>query len=288
MKSLQSYRLLLLILFILAGRFAMAQDDATTKFIDSLKNQPRFQDTAATQAAVVDTAAALEGETDTTAAYDEETAMPVDTTINSVLKKINPDSIALIKKDRGFYYQSWLDSLLRAEDARLKLRKEPVNPPDLSFLDTFFTIFKIVLWLLAVAIVVFVVYKLFLGKGALFLKSRKNIDAVIDLEEEQVTADRYEGLIKKAEGEKNYRLAVRYLHLQALHHLSEKGHLRMGTEKTNYQYTAELRKARPAIARSFADLTYKYEYIWYGEYMVTETMYMAVREAFAQFNNEIK
>ena len=143
MKSLQSYRLLLLILFIFAGRFAMAQDDATTKFIDSLKNPPRIQDTSATQAAVVDTAAGLEEETDTTAAYDEETAMPVDTTINSVLKKINADSIALIKKDRGFYYQSWLDSLLRAEDAKLKLRKAPVNPPDLSFLDTFFTIFKI-------------------------------------------------------------------------------------------------------------------------------------------------
>jgi hypothetical protein len=266
----------------------MAQDEATTKFIDSLKNPPRFQDTAAMPAAVVDTAAGVGEQTDTTAAYDEETAMPVDTAINSVLRKINPDSIALIKKDRGFYYQSWLDSLLRAEDAKPKLRKEPVNPPDLSFLDTFFTIFKIVLWIIAVAVVVFVLYKLFLGKSALFLKGRKNIDAVIDLEQEQVPADRYEGLIKKAEGEKNYRLAVRYLHLQALTHLAEKGYIRIGTEKTNYQYTAELRNARPAIAGPFADLTYKYEYIWYGEYMVTDAMYTAVREGFAQFNIEMK
>ena len=80
---------------------------------------------------------------------------------------------------------------------------------------------------------------------------------------------------------------MRYLHLQALYLLSEKGHIRLGTEKTNYQYAAELRKARPVIARPFADLTYKYEYIWYGEYMVTDAMYTSVRGSFSEFNNEI-
>ncbi len=285
MKSLLSYQSLLLILFVFAGNIAMAQDDATTRFIDSLRTPPRYTDTAV--AAVVDSAVSEASSTDTSG-YDEAAEWPVDTTITSVLKNIRTDSLAMIKKDKGFYYQSWLDSLLRAEDAKLKLRKEPVAPPDLSFLDTLFTIFKIVLWVLAVAVVVFVVYKLFLGKSALFLKSRKNIEAAIHIEEEVISPDKYEGLIKKAEADKNFRLAVRWLYLQSLYQLAEKGYVRLGTEKTNYQYAAELRTAKPVFARPFADLTYKYEYIWYGEYRVTDAMYYSLRNSFAEFDNQIK
>ena len=287
MKSLLSYQALLLILFVFASNIAMAQDDATSRFIDSLRTPPRagYADTAV--AAVVDSAVSETSGTDTSG-YDEAAEWPVDTAITSVLKNFRTDSLALIKKDKGFYYQSWLDSLLRAEDAKLKLRKAPVAPPDLSFLDTLFTIFKIVLWVLAVAVVVFVVYKLFLGKSALFLKSRKNIEAEIQMEEEVLSADKYEGLIKKAAADKNFRLAVRYLYLQSLYQLAEKGYVRLGSEKTNYQYAAELRAAKPDFTKPFADLTYKYEYIWYGEYSVTDAMYDSLRNSFAEFNNKIK
>lgn len=262
----------------------MAQDDATSRFIDSLKTPPKYTDTTAE--AVVDSAVSDTAVSDTSA-YDEAGEWPVDTAITSVLKNIRTDSLALLKKDKGFYYQSWLDSLLRAEDAKKKLKNEPVKPPDLSFLDTLFTIFKIVLVVLALAVVIFIVYKLFLGKSALFVRSRKNIDTAIDIEEETISADKYDGLIKNAEGTKNFRLAVRYLYLQSLHQLAQKGYIQPGTEKTNYQYAGELRMAKPVLARPFADLTYKYEYIWYGEYMITEDMYYSLRSLFAAFNNQI-
>ncbi|MEO5683802.1 MAG: DUF4129 domain-containing protein [Chitinophagaceae bacterium] len=281
MKLFLSYRYLLLFLLISAGHAAAAQDDATSKFLDSLKMPaPFLHDTMS--APVTDSAV-----TDQEASYEDDKAdIPVDTAIISSVKRISTDSLARIKKDRGFYYQDWLDSLLRADDARVKLRKDPVKPLDLSFLDTFFAIFKVILWVLAAAVLFFVVYKLFLGKSALFLQSRKNIETVIDIEEEEAAAGRYERLIKKAEAEKNYRLAVRYLYLQALNNLSQNGYIRMGSEKTNYQYAGELRKSKPSAGRAFADLTNKYEYVWYGEYIITAPMYDALRAGFTEFNNE--
>ena len=261
----------------------MAQDAATSRFIDSLRKPPSYTDTAV--AAEADSVVSVE--TDTDSSYSEAAELPVDTAITSVLRNFRTDSIALLKKDRGFYYQSWLDSLLRAEDAKLSLKKEPEAPPDLSFLNTVFSIFKVVLWVLAIAVVVFVVYKLFLGKSALFFTRRKNIEAEIQAAEAPPSADKYGELIRNAEAAGNYRMAVRYLYLQLLVLLAEKGYVVMGTEKTNYQYAAELRNARPGLDRPFAGLTYKYECIWYGEYMITHAMYQSLQQSFTAFKKEI-
>ncbi|MEP6746094.1 MAG: hypothetical protein ABJB86_00125 [Bacteroidota bacterium] len=277
MKLFLSYRALLLTLFILAGTIAVAQDSATDKFLDSLKKPaPLLQDKVALPAETKDSTTDDEA-TDTAA---EE--MPVDTNIVSRLRPISADSFELIKKDKGFYYQKWLDSLLRAETKVTKKPRAPVLP-DLS---GFFTVFQIVLWVLATAVLLFVLYKLFVGKNSLFVNNRKNIDAAINIEEEP-SANQYESLIKKAEAEKNYRLAVRYLYLQSLYHLSEKNYIIRGTEKTNYQYINELKKRPAAFAHLFSSLTFKYEYTWYGEYPVNEIMYEALRGSFRDLNNEI-
>jgi hypothetical protein len=271
-KLLSPYRFWLLILFVLACTCAAAQDDATTKFIDSLKKPPLPE-------AVVDTSVTVTEETSDSTVEE----VPVDTAIVSRLKKMNADTVALLKKDKGFYYQAWLDSLLRVDAVKLPQKQPPIN---LSFLDGLLSVFNVILWLAVAALLVFVVYKLFLGNSPLFIKGRKNIEATIHVEEEEIAAGKYDALITRAEAEENYRLAVRYLYLQSLHYLSVKGFIRLGTEKTNYQYAGELRNSRPAIAVSFAGLTWKYEYIWYGEYMIANTTYYALKTAFTGFNNQ--
>jgi hypothetical protein len=281
-KLFLSYRYLIAIFIIFAGNIAAAQDSATVKFLDSLKTP------APSNTAVTDSVAAKDTEVDSTDSVvgSTEDTMPVDTSIISNMRPIRWDSLALIKRDKGFYYQNWLDSLLRAEESRLKNREKPekINLPNL---DGFFTVFKLVLWVLASAVLIFILYKLFLGKTALFIKNRKNIDAVINIEEQPVAGE-YDGLIKKAEAENNYRLAVRYMQLRALYNLSDKGYIVRDSGKTNYQYINELRKRNPAFANLFSALTFKYEYIWYGEYPVDESMYNTMRDSFDQFENEIR
>jgi len=273
------YPPLFLILFLFAGFTAAAQDDATTKFIDSLKTPPPLvHDSAIAQ---VDSVAVSEENEETSSAIE---TLP-DTAIVSNQRKISTDTLSRIKKDKGFYYQRWLDSLLRADEANMKQERKP-RSFDLSGLDTFFAVFKIILWLLAAAVLVFIVYKLFLGKNALFMSNRKNIEAVIAVDE-QPSTEQYAQLVKKAEAEKNYRLAVRYRYLQTLSDLAEKEYIRLGTEKTNYQYISELRKRAVKAAGVFSALTIKYEYSWYGEYPVNEELYAALKRDFADFYTEI-
>jgi len=146
----------------------------------------------------------------------------------------------------------------------------------------------VILWVLAGGVLVFVLYKLFLSNTGLFIRNRKNIDAIVNIEEEEVQAGRYDGLIKKAETEGNFRLAVRYLYLQSLYNLSERGYIKLATDKTNYQYITELRSGPAGAANLFSVLTNKYDYIWYGEYAVTNHQYESLREEFAAFNKKIQ
>jgi len=266
-----------LLFLIFATSMASAQDEATSKFIDSLKKP---------SSVVIDTVAVSDSSV-STAENDQEidTEMPVDTIIKTDLRQIAADTIALIKKDKGFYYQQWLDSLLRADEGKVKIANEPPKLPNLS---VFFDVLQIILWLFAAAVLLFILYKLFLGKSALFLKNRKNIDEVINMKEELIPAAHYEDLIKKSEGEHNFRLAVRYLHLRTLYGLSEKGYIQIATAKTNYEYMNELRKARPGITGHFSALTNKYEYIWYGEYAIADNMYYLLKDDFIRFNSEIE
>ena len=272
-----SYKLRFLILLVFAGNVAVAQDQATAKFLDSLKNPPPV---------AVDTVAVSDSSIKTEDNEQESAAgMPVDTAVISDLRETAADTIALLKKDKGFYYQEWLDSLLRAEEGKVKITRKPPRLPDLAI---FFDVLQIVLWVLAGAVLLFILYKLFMGKGALFLKNRKNIDAVINIQDEEIPAAHYGDQIKKAETSGNYRLAVRYLHLQALYHLSEKGCIGIATSKTNYEYMNELRKTRPPVANHFSALTSKYEYIWYGEYAIADKAYYLLKDDFTQFNTEIE
>ncbi len=277
MKLSILYLPLFLILFLVTGYTAVAQDDATTKFLDSLKTA-QTHDSAMGK---VDTVVAGDESTDDSTTAD---ILP-DTAIISNQRKINADTLHRIKKDKGFYYQRWLDSLLRSEEANMK-KERKTRDVDLSALNGIFTIFKILLWLLAAAVLVFIIYKLFLGKNALFLRNRKNIDAVMAVDE-QTSATEYQQLIKNAELEKNYRLAVRYRYLQAISDLSEKEFIRPGADKTNYQYISELKKHAVRAGTLFASLTVKYEYSWYGEYAVSEDLYAVLQRNFADFYKEL-
>ncbi|MEP7280318.1 MAG: DUF4129 domain-containing protein [Bacteroidota bacterium] len=278
MKPFLSYRSLLLFVLVFAGSVGRAQDSTTTRFIDSLGNRgPGPSDSA-----LADTT----GYTSTIDTVDSVTAdePPVDTAIVSNLRPVSADTLALIKKDKGFYYQHWLDSLLKANDANMKVTHESTRLR-LPNLEVFFMVFKLVLWLLAAAVLFFVLYKLFLGKNRLFVTNRKNIAAVVEIEAESVTGQ-YGNLINKAVAENNYRLAVRYLYLQTLVNLSEKGYIVRGTEKTNYQYISELRARSGVFAQPFARLTLQYEYSWYGEYPVSEAMFNTLQHSFNEFNKQ--
>ena len=273
MKKIASYRFLLL--FALTFLSAVYSYNQETETVDSLTQVVPADDRS----------------------VDGENSYYPDT-LKRDYRSIDYDSVRSINNDNGFYYKKYMDSLLRAIEARLKNMEERRNRDSIrnsksgpgkgqlrrdSYVDD--GIFSgsglgILFWILAIALFGYIVFKMFLSNASFFSGNRKNISADIKTEAEENTSDP-DAMIRNAIKNRNYRLAVRYLYLQTLIRLSEKKFIRVNSNKTNYEYVREVRNQK--FANEFASLTLKYEYVWYGEYAVDEKLFEQIHYSFTQF-----
>lgn len=79
----------------------------------------------------------------------------------------------------------------------------------------------------------------------------------------------------------DYREAIRIQYQIALYHLSKRGELALRPEKTNWDYVDELRER--ADQMEFADLTFIFEYIWFGKGLATADKYGIYEPQFLSF-----
>ena len=126
----------------------------------------------------------------------------------------------------------------------------------------------------AVIIIGFVIYfliKFLLGKDGNFLFSKKNKKINItnqDLQE-NIHEINFSQSIEKFEKRKDYRSAVRYQFLLVLKKLADK------------DYLFELKT--DDLKTDFKELTYIFDYVWYGEFDVTEENYSNFKQKFLNF-----
>jgi hypothetical protein len=256
LKSKLSYRLLL----ILAGLL----------FVFNIHAQGNADTTNPT----TNVAAPAEDEV---SSVEEETTTYYPDTLKRQYRPVVYDSVQAINTDKGFYYKRYMDSLLRATQVKVQKPRRGVNLNGSNFFNS---IFGIIFWVIAIGLFGYLVYKLFLSNSSFLLRSRKNIASDILVAEENTTDP--DSLLRNAIRSGNYRLAVRYLYLQSLKRLSEKKFIEINSNKTNYEYVAEIRKHK--FANEFASLTLQYEYVWYGEYPVNEKLFEQIQSGFTQFN----
>jgi hypothetical protein len=95
----------------------------------------------------------------------------------------------------------------------------------------------------------------------------------------------YQNLIKKAEAQQQWALAVRLRYLCSLKTMSEKGLINYRPDLTNMDYLVQLRGH--ALHGIFAELTRHYEYCWYGQLPVSEQSYGVIRERFDELQNSL-
>ena len=236
------------------------------------------------------------GSTDSVTVIQEATAVPADEyqstvdddtdsyssdTLKQDFRSIVYDSIEAINTDKGFYYKRYLDSLLRATKMK---QEKPARQVDLNGTSFFNSIFGIILWIVAIGLFAYLVYRLFLSNSAVFSRNRRNISSDVTINEEEDSGDP-DALLRNAIRAGNYRLAVRYLYLQVLDKLAERKVIEINSNKTNYEYVLEVRKHK--FANEFASLTLKYEYVWYGEYPVDGKLFEQIQNSFTQFNKNL-
>lgn len=251
MKNKLSYRLLVFLIASLSFISVNAQEETTPDTVIA-EDQP----------AVVE-------------AEDENNLYPDTLAMNH--RSVVNDTVQAITSDKGFYYKSYLDSLLRASQPD---KPKPQETKESSGFDLFGSLFGLIFWIVAIGLFVFLIYKLFLSNSSILARSRKNISRDISVEKEEDSTDP-DALLRNAIRSGNYRLAVRYLYLQLLTRLSDKKYIEINKSKTNYEYVNEIR--RHSFANEFASLTLKYEYVWYGEYPVDQKLFEQLQGNFTDF-----
>lgn len=140
-------------------------------------------------------------------------------------------------------------------------------------------IFGIVL----VGFLLYFIVKYLIGKDGNFIFGKKNRKVIIKDEElyENIHEINFPESIATFERAGDYRSAVRYQFLFVLKKLSDKKSINWNPEKTNKDYVAELKT--PHLKNNFSNLSYIFEYVWYGEFSIDEQNYQKFKTQYQAF-----
>lgn len=152
-------------------------------------------------------------------------------------------------------------------------------------LDASFSFGKVLLKIFAILLVGFVIYfliKYLIGSNIGFF-GKKNTKTEINEEDlhENIHEINFVDTISKFENSAEYRLAVRYQFLLILKKLSDKKLISWNPEKTNRDYSNEIKDGN--LKNKFIDLALIFDYIWYGEFSIDHHAYTKFKEQFQEF-----
>lgn len=146
----------------------------------------------------------------------------------------------------------------------------------------------LVIRIFAIALVGFLLYfivKFIIGKNGSFFFGKRNKKVIINEEElhENIHEINFPESIATFERSKDYRSAVRYQFLYILKKLSDKKVILWNPEKTNKDYVAELKVTH--LKNDFSNLSYIFDYVWYGEFSIDEQSYAKFKEQYQSFKS---
>ncbi|MCW1963245.1 DUF4129 domain-containing protein [Chryseobacterium viscerum] len=140
--------------------------------------------------------------------------------------------------------------------------------------------------LFAIILVGFLLYfiiRYVMGKDGNFLFGKKNKKLDINVQElhENIHEINFPESIAKFEMAGDYRSAVRYQFLFILKKLSDKKLINWNPEKTNKDYASELKALH--LKNEFSNLSYIFDYVWYGEFSIEEQSYQKFKNQYQAF-----
>jgi len=120
-----------------------------------------------------------------------------------------------------------------------------------------------------------------------FLKSKiKNALVISEIIEEDIHAINFSTIIQESIKSKDFRKAIRYFYLLSLKELADIKLINWQQGKTNESYIKEIKSS--LLKSQFSKNTYLYEWIWYGNFLVDETLFNEASHSFQSFFEQIK
>lgn len=191
----------------------------------------------------------------------------------------DPDSINVFRNDEAFNYDEnqeasnifdfislWFEEFLRGIFGQ----------------GTYDFIMEYIGYIVVIAAIIIVVIVLNRSRiRGIFYGSKESPVSNLKEIKEDINELDFDELISEYLQKKEYRIAVRYYYLKTLKLLSDKKLIDLQINKTNSVYIREIKK--PELKRTFGDLTYLFEYIWYGDVKIEEDLFEKTRKSFNNF-----
>jgi hypothetical protein len=225
---------------------------------------------------------------DENADYNSAVTTVADTYPEWELKNKMPlisDTIEALRKKKEFEYMNNLDSLLR-QLKPVEENKAPAKPVKQSTSLIPPKLVAYLLWLLAIAAVLFILYQLFAGQGRLFApgNKKKSTDTPADPAQAEAVVYSPIQLALKAAQAGDYRLAVRYQYLHLLQAMADKKLIELLPQRTNQHYLRAI--TNPDCKKAFATVLLQYEYVWFGNLNITEAQYRSIEASYRNFTTQ--
>ncbi|MTI20151.1 DUF4129 domain-containing protein [Fulvivirga sp. RKSG066] len=200
------------------------------------------------------------------------------------LRKFDEEKIKQHKADEDFDYGSKAEAELTLWQ-RFKIWLNRMLMKLFQF-GTDTPIGKIILYVILGAGIIYAIYKIATMQSVRLFNKTNGNSLDYEVYHEDIHQMDFQKLIDEAIQNKNYRLAIRLTYLLALKHLSDKNLIDWQPGKTNYDYTHELN--RPNLKPGFNDLSYYFDYTWYGDFEVNEPLFNKVNGLFTQWKKQLE
>lgn len=146
-------------------------------------------------------------------------------------------------------------------------------------------------WVFYLALAAGVIYLLYIlfnegGSGLFSSRQHNKLNTHQPITAETIESTDLNSLIKNAENNKDYRLAIRYYYLLVLKTLSLKKIIQLEDDKTNAEYINEL--ASKPYSKDFKGTSYVYNYVWYGEFPLNAEHYKTAKSKFTTLLSQVK
>ncbi len=149
-----------------------------------------------------------------------------------------------------------------------------------------YQIVELIVYMALGILVLYLVTKFLLGSTANSFFTRKSaVLSPLSIEEEHIENIDLDHFIKEALAQKDYRLAIRFMYLRTLKQLSWKQIIEWHYDKTNTDYYREI--VHKGVKDNFKQVSYLYDYIWYGEFPLDELGFNTAKKDFDRLTKSI-
>ena len=141
---------------------------------------------------------------------------------------------------------------------------------------------------LIILLLLYFIIRFFVRKGYFSFKGVPKDKKIITFSDEETIIKEADlpKLIEEAVSDGNYRLAIRYRYLFLLKILQDAEKILWAQQKTNEDYFEEIEEEE--LKTSFKTATDFYDYIWFGDFSISELEYHRLILSFEKINKTLK